>query len=157
ALVVSQMALALVLLAAAGLFARSFARLRAVQPGFDVEHALAFRLALPAVTYPSASDATQVIARTIVALRALPGVRSVGAVTKLALDPEAKQDSAVFVEDHPLGMGAMPSIHPMVFASPEYFGAMRIPVIAGRLFESLDPGRDLSQSAREVVVSEAFA
>jgi len=157
ALVVSQMALALVLLAAAGLFARSFARLRAVDPGFVAEHALAFRLALPEVAYPSASDASQVIARTLDGLRSLHGVQLAGAITKLPLDPEAKQDSAVFVEDHPLGMGAMPNIHAMAFATPEYFGAMHIPLVAGHLFSTLDPGRDVSQSAREVVVSEAFA
>ena len=157
ALIVSQMALALVLLAAAGLFARSFAQLRSVNPGFDADHALAFRVALPRVAYPSANDASRVIARTLDALRSLRGVQLAGAVTKLPLDPEARQDSAVFVEDHPLGMGAIPAIHPMVFATPEYFGAMRISLITGRLFSPLDPGRDLAASPREVVVSEAFA
>ena len=157
ALIVSQMALALVLLAAAGLFARSFARLRAVNPGFDGAQALSFRLALPDVVYPAASDAARVIASTLTELRTLPGVQAAGAATKLPLDPEARQDSAVWVEDHPLGMSEIPNVHGMVFATPEYFAAMRIPLIAGRLFASLDPSLDLAKSAREVMVSEALA
>ncbi|HEY4303182.1 MAG TPA: ADOP family duplicated permease [Gemmatimonadaceae bacterium] len=156
-LIVAQLALALVLLAAAGLFARGFGRLRNVNPGFDAHGAVAFRLALPDVTYPSATDAASTIARTMESLRAVPGVAIVGAITKLPLDDQAHQDSAVFVEDHPLGMGVLPNLHSMAFASPEYFAAMRIPVIAGRLFASLDPSADTAHTAREVVVSAAFA
>ncbi|MGH7719488.1 MAG: ABC transporter permease, partial [Gemmatimonadaceae bacterium] len=57
ALVVAQVALALVLLAGAGLMARSFARLRAVQPGFNPSQTLSFYLAVPEATYPEPSDA----------------------------------------------------------------------------------------------------
>lgn len=157
ALIISQLALALVLLASAGLFARSFSRLRDVNPGFDASHALAFRLALPDVSYPTARQASALVARTTQSLRAQPGIAAVGVVTKLPLDDEARQDSAVFVQDHPLAMGEIPNLHPMAFASPEYFAAMRIPIIAGRLFAPLDPGVDLARAAREVVVSAAFA
>ena len=156
-LIVLQLALALVLLAAAGLFARAFERLRAVDPGFDARGAIAFRLALPDATYPTATDAAVTIARTVEALRTQPGVASVGVTTKLPLDDEAHQDSAVFVEDHPLGMGAIPNLHPMAFASPGYFAAMGIPVVDGRLFAPLDPAVDTAHTAREVVVSAAFA
>lgn len=156
-LIVSQLTLALMLLTAAGLFARSFARLRDIDPGFDASHAAAFRLALPDVTYPTGIDVARVIARTIDALRAQPGVKSVGVVTKLPLDDDAKQDSAVFVEDHPLAMGQIPNLHPMAFASPGYFAAMGIPLVAGRLFQPLDPSADLARTAHEVVVSASFA
>ena len=57
ALVVSQVALALVLVSGAALFARSFQRLSAVNPGFDADHALAFRLTMPAAAYPTTNDA----------------------------------------------------------------------------------------------------
>lgn len=157
ALIVSQLSLALMLLAAAGLFMRSFVRLRQVDPGFDAAHALAFRLALPDVAYPTAASAAATIARTLDALRAQPGVAVAGAVTKLPLDDEARQDSAVFVEDHPLAMGAIPNLHAMAFASSDYFGAMGIPIVAGRLFAPLDPSADVARAPREVVVSAAFA
>lgn len=157
ALVVAQVALALVLLAGAGLFARSFQRLEAVDPGFDAAHALSFRLALPAVAYPDAAGTARAVVTTLQALRAIPGVETVGVATRLPLDDEAAQDSAVFIEDRPVPAGKMPDIHHMVFATPGYFAAMRIPVVAGRLFAEPDPSRDPATQAREVVVSEAFA
>ncbi len=156
-LVVSQVALALVLLAGAGLFARSFQRLRAVNPGFDADRALSFRLALPAAEYPRARDAARTLVETLHSLRALPGVRDAGLATRLPLDQEAAQDSAVFIEDHPTPPGKIPGIHPMVFATPGYFAAMKIPVLAGRLYAPPDASSDPAHLPREVVVSAAFA
>jgi putative ABC transport system permease protein len=156
-LVVLQVALALMLLAGAGLFARSFQRLSAVNPGFDAAHALSFRMALPPAEYPATSDAARGIVASLAAARAVPGVQAVGAATKLPLDDEASQDSAVFVEDHPLAPGTIPDIHGMVFATPEYFRAMGIPLVGGRLFGPPDPSLDPAHAPREVVVSEAFA
>jgi putative ABC transport system permease protein len=156
-LVVVQIALALILVAGAALFARSFRRLSAVDPGFDAAHGLAFRVALPPAEYPAAGDAARAMVSVIDALRRLPGVQAVGAATKLPLDAEANQDSAVFVEDHPLPRGVFPGIYEMVFASPGYFTAMRIPLVAGRLFGPPDPSLDPAHAPREVVVSDAFA
>ncbi len=157
ALVVSQVALALVLVAGAALFARSFQQLSAVAPGFDADHAFAFRLALPAAAYPTAGEAARAIVNTLRALRAVPGVQSAGVTTRLPLDEEATEDSAVYVQDHPTPPGKIPDIHPMVFATPDYFRAMGIPLVAGRLFAPPDPSLDPAHAPREVVVSEAFA
>ena len=156
-LVVSQVALALVLLSGAALFARSFRRLSAVNPGFDAHSAVAFRLALPDAAYPTTADAAGAILRTLHALTVIPGAKGAGVATQLPLDDEAAQDSAVFIEDHPTPAGKLPDVHPMVFATPGYFGAMGIPLVAGRLYGPPDPSRDPSLSPREVVVSEAFA
>jgi predicted permease len=157
ALVIAQVALALVLVVAAGLFARSFAKLRDVNPGFEAEHALAFRLALPDVTYPTTITAAQTVVATLDAIRAVPGVAAAGVITKLPLDDEARQDSAVFVDGRALGPNEMPGIYSMAFASPGYFDAMSIPLIAGRLFAAPEPGRDPRLAPREVVVSDALA
>jgi len=156
-LVVSQVALALVLLAAAGLLVRSFQRLRAVDPGFEASHALSFRLAFPSTAYPAATDAARAITQTLGALSALPGVAAAGMITKLPLDEEARQDSAVFLEDRPLTPGQIPGIHSIAFATPGYFAAMGIPVIEGQLFAAPDPSADLAKTPRQVVVSRAFA
>jgi putative ABC transport system permease protein len=157
ALVISQVSLALMLVAGAALFARSFQRLSAVRPGFDPAHALAFRLALPPAGYPATGDAARAILNTLQALRSAPGVQSAGAATRLPLDAEAAEDSAVFVEDYPTAPGRIPDIDPMVFATPGYFHAMAIPLVAGRLFGEPDPSMDPARAPREVVVSEAFA
>jgi len=156
-LVIAQVALALVLLVGAGLFAQSFARLRSLDPGFKPDHALAWRVSLPAVTYPAAGDAASMLVRAIDAVSALPGVEAVGVATKLPLDPEARQDSAVFVANHPLPMSGIPNIHEIVFATPGYFAAMGIPLVAGRNFERPDPAGLPANGPPEVIVSEAFA
>jgi predicted permease len=157
ALVVSQVALALVLVSGAALFARSFQRLSAVNPGFDADHALAFRLAMPDAAYPTTREAAGTVVAALNALRAVPGVTSVGAASRLPLDEQYTADSAVLVEDHPVQPGQIPNVMPMMFATPDYFRAMGIPIVAGRLFADPDPSLDPARAPREVIVSEAFA
>jgi putative ABC transport system permease protein len=153
ALVLAQVALALVLLSGAGLMARSFARLRAVVPGFDASHAYVFRVALPDAGYPAPTDPARYAERAMAAMGALPGVRTVGVSTKLPLLPEARQDTALFVEDRPLAPGTLPNLHQVTYASPELFASLGVPLVAGRTLDRLDPSR----APREVVVSRALA
>jgi predicted permease len=153
ALVVAQFALALVLLTSAGLMARSFARLRAVPAGIDASHAFVFRTALPRSVYTDSAGTARFVSRALADVGAVPGVEAAGAVTKLPLTPEARQDSALWVEDRPLQPGTMPNLHQMVFASPDYFRAMGIPMLDGHTFEAIDPAR----APREVVLSQTVA
>jgi len=152
-LVVGQLALALVLLTGAGLMARSFARLRSVPSGIDDAHAFAFRVALPGATYSDSGRAAHFVVRALEGIAAVPGVEASGAISKLPLVPDARQDSALFVEDRPLAPGTMPNIHQFAFASPGYFRAMGISMIEGRTFDTLDPAR----APREVVLSRSVA
>jgi predicted permease len=117
-LVVAQLALALVLLAGAGLMARSFARLRSVPPGIDAAHAFAFRVALPTAAYSDSGRAARFVIRALDQMATIPGIDAAGAISKLPFVPDARQDSALFVEDHPLAPGTMPNIHQFAFASP---------------------------------------
>jgi putative ABC transport system permease protein len=153
ALVVIQVAIALVLLSGAGLMARSFARLRSVQLGFDAAHAFTFRVSALITKYPKPGDAARLLVRTLDDIAAVPGVQSAGVVTKLPLDDEARQDTALFVEDPPTRPGTIPNIHQSAFASPGYFRALGIPLIEGRTFEAPDPDRP----RRDVIVSRALA
>ena len=152
-LVVVQVTVALVLLSGAGLMARSFARLSAVPTGFDASHAFTFRMAVLAAKYPTSSDAAHLLTRTLDDITALPGVQAAGVVTKLPLDDEARQDTALFVEDRPLRPGTIPNIHQASFASPGYFQALGIPFLEGHTFETPDPARP----RRDVIVSRALA
>jgi len=153
ALVISQVALALVVLVSSGLMARTVWRLRSVQPGFDAASALTFRLALPPATYPGSDDSVRFFARAVDEIAAVPGVRAAGAASKLPLDDQGRTDTAVFVEDRPLPPGSLPGIHPVVYVTPGYLGAAGIPLIAGRSFTRPDPPRVLL----EVIVSRALA
>lgn len=153
AFVVVQVAIGLVLLSAAGLMARSFAKLRSVEPGFEPDRSFEFRVALPRVTYASPRDPALYIARAVDAIAAVPGVHVAAAVTKLPLLDEGRRDTALFVEDHPLAPGVMPNIHQVVFATSDYFRALGISLAAGQSLERMDP----SQGRREMVVSRALA
>ena len=152
-LVVAQVALALVLLVGSGLMARSVWHLRGVRPGFQSEHALTFRLALPSSTYATNDAAVTFYQRALERISALPGVRSAAAVSKLPLDELGRTDSAVFPEDRPVPPGSLPVIHPVVYATPAYFEAAGIPFISGRTFTTSEPPRVV----HEVIVSRAFA
>ena len=114
-------------------------------------------VALPAAEFPTTRDAADVTTRMLGAIDAVPGVRAAGAITKLPLDAESRQDSAVYVEDHPLQPGVFPNLHEIDFATPGYFRAMNIPLVAGRLFDAPDPGGNPAAGPPEVVVSAAFA
>ena len=153
ALVVVQVAVALVLLSGAGLMARSFARLRSVQTGIDAAHAFTFRMAVLATKYPKSEDGARLLARALDDIAAVPGVRAAGVVTKLPLDDQARQDSALWLEDPATRPGTIPNIHQFAFASPGYFRAMGIPLLEGRTFDQPDPDR----ARRDVIVSRALA
>jgi putative ABC transport system permease protein len=153
ALVVVQVALALVLITGAGLMARSFRFLRSVPPGFDSARSVTFRVALPDADYPTTAAALGLVTRALDEMSALPGVASVGVISKLPLDDEGRRDTAVFVQDRALAMGQMPNIHQVVYVSPGAFGALGVPILQGRTFAQPDPAR----APLEVVVTRALA
>ncbi|MDQ3699177.1 MAG: ABC transporter permease [Gemmatimonadota bacterium] len=153
ALVVAQVALALVLLAGSGLMARSFWHLRSVDPGFDSTNVLTLRLALPGVTYPRDEDRARFYSRLVDRLRGLSGVRGAGAVGKLPLRPEGQSNSGTWIEDVTSGSDAVPPMHPNTPATDGYFKALGIPLLEGRDFEPAERER----RSGAVLVSESFA
>src|SRR5215472_13340121 len=88
-LVASQIALALVLLANAGLLFRSFARLSGEQPGFDSSNVLTVRLSLPQITYIDRETIVQFYEKLQSRLSALPGLQNSGLVSILPLAPKS--------------------------------------------------------------------
>src|SRR5262249_46943752 len=115
--------------------------------------ALTFRVALPQTAYAAPGDPTRFFLRALDVIAAVPGVQATGVVTKLPLTEDFRRDTALFVEDKPLGMGAMPRIHQVVYASPDYFKALGIPLRDGRVFDRPDP----AQAPREAIVTRALA
>ena len=152
ALIVVQVALALVLLAGSGLLARTVQRLGDVQPGFDPASTLSFTLSLPAAQYPHAGDIGRFYEDVLNRISALPGVVDAGIVSKLPLsgpDPLAP----IKVERAPAAPNTLPPVFPFPMASAGYFRAMHIALVAGRLFtEPTDPN-----GANDAIVSRAFA
>jgi putative ABC transport system permease protein len=152
-LVIGQIALAMMLLAGAGLLLRSFAQLRRVDPGFRSENVLTFRLALPDTAYKD-EDGSRVAFydRLMARLSALPGVRSAAAVMRAPLTGSNFNLSFAVKGRAPLPPAQQPSIEIRV-ATPDYFATMGIPVLRGR---PLQRG-DVAAAPQVVVISEAAA
>jgi len=152
ALVVAQVALALVLIAGAGLLARSFTRLRNVQPGFDGRNVSMTRLALSSKRYPTGEASVQFYGRLLDQVRALPGVRDATISDWVPLTDD-HSDEVVTVEDHPLPPDVLPADHFVAVVDPNYFKTMGIPLLEGQTMDSPYRG----QPSRSAVVSKAFA
>jgi len=148
ALIVAEVALALVLLIGAGLMLRSFARLSSVDPGFDPSSVTVGDVWLPQGKYPDVARQAAFYARLVRALSTAPGVTSAGAVSRLPLSGGNSSRDAGF-PDAPDKMVAAD----YRIASDGYFETMRIPLRAGRLFTS----SDVDSGARVAVVNESFA
>jgi putative ABC transport system permease protein len=152
ALVVIQMALALVLLVGSGLVVRSFLNLRRVDPGFNPRGVLTLRLALPAARYPTQIDAVAAQQRILDGISKLPGVEAVGIVDCLPL-LGCTNANTMEAEDFPLKPNELPPKMAMNTAGPGYFRAMGIPLVKGRGFER----RDHEERTGAMVISQAVA
>ncbi|HWM94889.1 MAG TPA: ABC transporter permease [Thermoanaerobaculia bacterium] len=152
ALVVTQVALALVLLVGAGLMVRSFWRLAAVDPGIDAAGVLTVNLSLPEAEYESGPRTARFYVQLLERVQAVAGVEQAGTVTILPLS-NSNSMSSHMVEDRPLPPDGLPPMLGTRFASPGYFEALGIPLLEGRSHERIDP----EQPGGEVVVSRAVA
>ncbi|HJR63105.1 MAG TPA: ABC transporter permease [Gemmatimonadaceae bacterium] len=152
-LVVVQVAMAFVLLAASTLMVRTFVSLRQVPLGFDAEHALTFKTALPVATYRGVMDVYRFYERLTAELEALPGVQSVGITGWLPLSAETVDLNTVWVEGREMPGQEIPPARPVVSASPSYFRSLGIPILSGRVFQGGEPGR----VPPEVVVNATLA
>jgi putative ABC transport system permease protein len=151
ALVVAEIALALVLLVGAGLLVRSFARLTNVDTGFEAEQTLSMRVSLPAARYPEAPRRTQFYRDLLARIAALPGVQSTGAISFLPLTGLGSATSYEAV-GQPTALGQAPVTDVRVI-SGEYFKALGIPLLRGRLFDENAP----SDTTNKIIVNEALA
>jgi predicted permease len=141
ALVVSQVALALVLLVGSGLMLRSFSALRQVDPGFRPAGVLVFRLSLPMVGYPDAEAVAALHGRVMTEIRALPGVTAVGGTSLLPLAGFSPMADPVAIEGRPVDPTSLPPLLEMRAAAGDIFAALGVPLLAGRMLEPGDSER----------------
>ncbi len=150
-LVAAEIALAVVLLAGAGLTLRSFANLLAVDPGFTSDGVLTVQLVLPEGRYDGDEARRAFYARAFADIDALPDVTTVGAAMVTPLTGNNWSVPLQRVE-HPVAPGQRPPQVGWQLASEGYFRALRIALRAGRLFEARD-----ATGPPVVIVSEAVA
>jgi putative ABC transport system permease protein len=136
ALVVAEVALTLVLLVGAGLMLSSFLRLHRVDMGFDPQHLLTLRLSLPSAKYPNVEKKRAFFDQLLPRLEALPGVAAVGAISGLPVSFQG--GGATFqIEGRAEPNNATPMTTYRI-VSPAYFRAMKIQLLAGRVFTAQD-------------------
>jgi predicted permease len=138
ALVVVQVAFALVVLAASGLLLRSFQRLHAVRPGFDGNAVATLWLAVPSVRFPGDSNVVRFYARLTERVAQLPGVRSVGITSRLPLGNEGMNQNPFYVEGDAAYSKKIPPLEMFTTTDGGYFRAMGIPLLAGKTFDPIE-------------------
>ena len=150
-LAVAEVALAVVLLIGAGLILRSFAALLAVDPGFTPDGVLTMSVAVPAQRYREAAGREAFYRRAFEAVQRTPGVEEVGAGVVV---PLTGNNWTVPFErvDRPAPPGERPPDVGWQLASGGFFRSLRVPLMAGRLFDH----RDGPDGRPVVIISEAI-
>jgi putative ABC transport system permease protein len=151
ALVMSEVALALVLLVCAGLLIQSFARLSRVAPGVRTDRLFTARLQLPGAAYPKNENIIAFFDQLLPRIRALPGVESASTIVPLPLSG-SNMVTSFDMEEHPLPEGQRNDA-PVRIVATDYFKTMGIPQRQGRVFDE----NDQMDSPPVVIVNERFA
>ena len=149
-LVIGEVSLAVVVLVAAGLLVRSFARMTATPIGFDPSGTVAAQIALPRAQYATGEKVVAFQRELLDRFRALPGTATASAVFPLPMAGE-RWGGTVIVENRAPGL-AEPHAEYAV-AMPGYFQTMKIPVVEGREFADADA----AGSMLVALVDEEFA
>ncbi len=151
-LILCEVALSLLLLISAGLLAKSFLRLQAVSPGFDIKNLLVIRLSLPKAQYSKPEMVTLFYEQLSTRIEILPGVQSVSAISVLPLS-----GSNMRVPFAISGRPALsPSENPVTqyrMTGPDYFRTMDIPIRSGRDFTN----RDTLHTQPVAIINDSFA
>ncbi|HSF43348.1 MAG TPA: ABC transporter permease, partial [Thermoanaerobaculia bacterium] len=152
ALVVSQIALAVVLVTLSGLMTRSLLRLQDVRPGFEADHVVTSRVLLPYARYGGAASRLNFFEDLVRQARAIPGAHDVALTDWVPLSGD-RHDMAIEVEDDRPQANAGGTEHAVAHVDGHYFQTLRIPLFRGRTFGAQDATRPVN----EAIVSHAFA
>jgi predicted permease len=159
-LVVSEMALAVLLLVGAGLLIRSFQHLLEVNPGFEPQHLLSMKLSPPAEAYPDGTPLQTFYQRVLDRVKTIPGVQAAGAISELPMSDSYSSGSTFFEQTSVTDLQRYAPMSNLPFTEidyrtivPGYFQAMQIPLVRGRFLSEADT----SDALRVTVVDRDFA
>ncbi len=150
--VIAEVALALVLLAGAGLLINSFARLQAVDPGFNPENVLTMGVGVSRNWQAPERQRIDLIKQAVERLQALPGVKAAGAVSAL---PFASPAIGVrfYIEDRPKPPAGQDLLTKVCVTDAHYFRALQIPLLRGRIYTE----QEATEAQGVVLINEALA
>jgi predicted permease len=138
ALVLAEVALAVVLLVGAGLLIRSFEKLNGVNPGFDPNGVLTYQMVFPRAKYQEAAALLPLYDQLLDRTRSVPGVRAAAVSATLPMQGSGYVTFAVEGRTSQASVGAPPEDVQPFNVSSDYFKVMGIPLLKGRLFEASD-------------------
>lgn len=150
-LVISEVALALMLLVGAGLFMKSFFRLTNVDPGFEPKNVLTMRINIGGPKYRDTQQRVLLIEQAIEKLKAIPGIESAAFITPLPFSGDSVA-SSFQIKGRPAPPPGQEFDAANLGTTPDYFRTMKIPLISGRHFTS----QDVIGKRGVVIVNEAF-
>jgi len=154
-LVMSELAVALVLLVGAGLLIKGFSRLRSMNPGFNAANVMTMYLQLPKTRYDEIPKQTQFRRELLTRLNSLPGARA-AMVSDIPLGGNYVGHRFVIDGRPPVALGGEPEAQTLSVMG-DYFHVMQIPLRAGRDFTPLDrEGQPLVAVVNEEMVREFF-
>jgi putative ABC transport system permease protein len=150
AMVVTEVALAVIVVIGAGLLVKSFRQLQQVDPGFDPSHVLTVGINLPESKYPKREAAESFFMQLAERISALPGVVSVGTANSVPMSGRNSMN-VFFIEGRPLSPDQSEAAAYRI-VSPSYFSTMKMPLLKGRLFEA----NETRDTARVMVIDESM-
>ena len=150
--VMGEVALALVLLIGAGLMLRTVARLQQVNPGFNPKNVLTMALSLPRQKYQTGAEMNRFFEQLLARVKTLPGIEAAGGIDPLPFSNSNGTTGFVVEGGAQLAGADRPEVEQRTVIG-DYFAAMRIPVLKGRVFTE----QDRADTLRSVVVNETFA
>jgi putative ABC transport system permease protein len=150
-LVVSEVALALVLLVGAGLLLKSFSRLREFNLGFRSEGLLTAKIQLPGSKYPEDNQLRAFHRQLFERLQNTPGVESAGGITSVFLS-KTPNSTSFSIEGRPAFLPGQRVELPFDSITPNYFQVMGTPIVKGRAFND----QDTEKSTRVVIINETM-
>ncbi len=140
ALVICQVAVALMLLVCSALLIHSFARVMATNPGFDPDRIVQGRIYLPMARYQDPKDNVAIQQRILTAVKEIPGVESVGLSIDVPISATFRSTSIILRADPSFSNGSLAQVYPST-VSPEFFATMGIHLREGRGFRDDDDAR----------------
>jgi predicted permease len=152
ALVVAEVALAVIVLAGAGLLVKSFNRLLQVDPGFRADHLLSLKINLPTSQYQTEEQVSSFYQKLQPLIRALPGVQQVAMINWLPMGPSLAADP-ITIDGHWPEPGRDP-IAQFRGVDHGFFELMQIPLRSGRLFDETEV---LNNPRKSVIINETMA
>jgi len=151
-LVVTEIALAMLLLVGAGLLLRSFERMQSVAPGFQTDHLLAADIPLSQTEYPKPEQRFQFFDQLLERTRTLPGVHSAGAASFLPMNGNGGLIRFNIMDRPPKNASEYAAVG-FRFITPKYLETIGVPLIAGRMFTE----NDREKAPDVVIVNQTMA